>query len=430
MPMLSSLLRYRVIDGEGWSARLADMVIDPTAEVYPAVTHLVCRLPLSPRVPLALSWKTVRSVDHRARIIRVESVEQGRSLETGWLEKAVLLKRDILDALMLDLHERAPVLSNDLWLEEEQGEFVLKAVDISFRAVIRRLTGGFLFHARERRKNKALSRSQHDWKYIEFLRGDPQAARAGLTYHGLIARLPHGEIAYLADLLPYLYSAELLTMLPDSIAADTLEMMVPNRQLQAFKELERDKALRLLTLMRPDIVSDLVARLKASEARYWLEHLPRAQAERVIELLHYPGDTAGGIMTNDFIYLTADTPIHAAITKLVEQLKLPDFINFIQLVYIVDDEDRQRLQGSLSLRDLLVADGSKTLGEVMDPYLVAMDPLDKAVLAARKVVESGLNALPVVDPNGKLLGIITIDTALGLILPTNNDTREILRLYS
>lgn len=435
MPLLSNLLRFHVVDAEMRTARLDDLVIDLNANTYPPVTYLLYRLPLPGSLgqneTRLLNWKNVSAIDRRAKAIRVDELEQGRLPEQDWLEKAILLKRDILDALMLDLHERAPVLSNDLWLEEQQpGQLVLRAVDISFRAVIRRLTGGFLFYSRERPKGSELVRAQHDWKYIEFLRGDPQAVQAGLAYHGLIARLPHGELAYLADLLPYRYSAELLALLPDSTAADTLEMMVPARQLQAFKELDRAKALRLLTLMRPDVVADLIARLKPIQARYWLEHLPRMQADRIIDLLHYPADSAGGIMTNDFITVTADLTVKEAITQLVEQLKLPDFINFIQFVYIVDNDERQRLQGSLSLRDLLVADAARPVSEVMDPYLIAMDPLDKATNAARKVVESGMTALPVVDPNGKLLGIITIDTAMSLILPASSDTREILRLYS
>ncbi len=448
MPMLSNLLHYRVTDAEHRVARLNDLVIDLPAANYPPVTYLVCstlRFRFYPEHgsrpghrPWLLSWKNVQSIDRHARMIRVDNLERGQAPEEDWLDKAVLLKRDILDALMLDLQKRTPVMANDLWLEEQDlpegglregvDAFVLRAVDISFRAVVRRLTGGFLFSPKRLEQSNGLNRAQRDWKVIEFLRGDPRAALAGLTYHNLVTRLPYGEIAYLADLLPYLFSTELLTLLPDRTAADTLEIMIPTRQLQVFKEMNHEKALRLLALMRPDIVADLISRLKVMEARYWLEHMPREQSERVTDLLRYPADTAGGIMTNDFVTLPAVMRVEQANAKLVELLKLPGFINFIQFVYVFDAEDRQRLKGFLSLRDLLVSEGSKTLGDVMDPFLITLNPLEKASSAARRVIESGMTALPVIDPNGRLLGIITIDTALNLIVPSH-ETREILRLY-
>jgi magnesium transporter len=437
MPMLSTLLHYRLKDTAQRMAGLDDLVIDPSEENFPPVTYLVFRGPLTEpppaREPLLLNWNNVRSIDHEARIILVDDLQRARTPEPGWLEKAVLLRRDIQDALVLDLDMRLPVIANDLWLEEQGGkegmaQFVLKGVDISFRAVLRRLTGGFLFlhrHSREQFEGKRL----HDWRYIEFMRGDPRARQAGLAYHGLVSRLPHGEIANMANLLPYLYSAELLEILPETTAADTLEVMLPTRQLQSFKELDREKAIHLLTLMRPDFVADLMSRLDPNEARDWLEEIPREQAERVIELLHYPGDTAGGMMTNDFVCLPTDLRVKDAIPKLAEKLRQTGYINFIQFVYVVDDENGKRLRGYLSLRDVLVADGSKSLGEVMDPYLLPLVPLEKAKDAARKVIDSGMSALPVVDPNGKLLGIVTVDSALVRIVPPK-DAREILKIYS
>src|SRR6185369_16841288 len=104
--------------------------------------------------------------------------------------------------------------------------------DTSVRAVLRRLSRG--------RYGQVQTSELVDWKYIEFLRGDPHAVRAGAGYHRRITRLPPGEVAHLTDLLPYLHAAELLTLLPDPVAADTLEVLPPTRQLQIFEELDED----------------------------------------------------------------------------------------------------------------------------------------------------------------------------------------------
>ena len=127
--------------------------------------------------------------------------------------------------------------------------------------------------------------------------------------HLRIGRMAPGEIARLTDPLPYLHAAELITLLADPKAADTLEAMMPERQLQVFEELEEEQALRLLTLMAPDIAADLVGRLQTSTMRRYLERLPRKQAERIIELLRYPEDTVGGIMTNDVVFAVGNLTV-------------------------------------------------------------------------------------------------------------------------
>ncbi len=420
MAMLSDLLRRKLIDERGREARLGDLAVDLSAGDYPPVTYLTWRLP--GKTQLRASWGAVRGVRSGGRVLRLDDLEGGEPVQEDWLAQAVLLKRDILDALVLDLRDRTALRANDLWLEEDDGGFSLCAVDASLGAVARRLSGGRI--ARNAR------RGLHDWKYTEFLRGDPQAARAGRDYHGLIGRLPAGEIANLADALPYLHAAELVTLLPDTKAADTLESMMAERQLQVFEELAPEQARRLLTLMRSDIVADLLGRLEPERARYWLEHMPRAQYDRVLRLLRYPEDTAGGIMTNDMVVLREDLTVGEALALLREQLKRPDFINFIQMVFVVDDEAGRRLRGVMSLRDLLVADDGRKLAEVMDPYIVTLAPLETASSAARRVIDNELTGLPVVGPEGKLLGVVTVDSALVLATAAGWGGREAPRLFS
>jgi hypothetical protein len=199
MAMLSDLLRYKLIDERGREARLGDLAVDLSAGDYPPVTYLTWRLPGKPqlRAPggALRGIRQTGRVRRAGRVLRLDDLEGGEPVEEDWLAQAVFLKRDILDALVLDLRDRTALRANDLWLEEADGGFLLCAVDASLGAVARRLSGGRI--ARNAR------RGLHDWKYTEFLRGDPQAARAGRDYHGLIGRLPAGELANLADALPY-----------------------------------------------------------------------------------------------------------------------------------------------------------------------------------------------------------------------------------
>ncbi|HZI85478.1 MAG TPA: CBS domain-containing protein, partial [Pyrinomonadaceae bacterium] len=202
--------------------------------------------------------------------------------------------------------------------------------------------------------------------------------------------------------------------LPDAKAVQALQALSPERQLQVFEELKEDQALALLTLMAPDIAADLLGRLPTKLMRSYLEKLPEKQSERVVELLHYAEDTVGGIMTNDVIYLRANLTVGKALESLRESLKEPAFV-FI--IYIVDNDKSRRLRGHLSLRNLLTSKADQKLEEIMDPYLTTLDPLSPAVEGAYRVIDSHVAALPVINKEGRLLGIVTVDAAVAQVAP-------------
>ncbi len=402
--MLSKLRRFHLVDEGGRKAKLVDLAVALLEGEYPPVTKLIFHN--AERQRAVLAWDRVQSIDWPARRIKVFNLEEGRAATTSSLKREVSLGRDILDALILDLQNRRATRANDLQLEEEEGRLVLRAADTSVRAILRRLSRGLYGHVRP----SAL----YDWKYVEFLRGDPRAVKNGAGYHLRITRLPPGEIARLCDPLPYLHAAELITLLPDPKAVDTLEAMSPERQLQVFEELDEEQALRLLAIMAPDIAADLVARLQTKTMQHYLEQLPKKQGERILQLLRYPEDTVGGIMTNDVVYARRDLTVAEAREHLRERLKDPEFVF---LIYIVDDEKSQRLRGLISLRNLITSDDDKTLEEVMDPYVTTLDPVDPAREASYKVLNSHLAGMPVIGREGQLLGVVTVDAAVAQVAP-------------
>ncbi|HKS28659.1 MAG TPA: CBS domain-containing protein [Pyrinomonadaceae bacterium] len=413
--MLSNLLRFRLVDERGRSARLADLAVAHLEGDYPKVTRLLFFNESGERKSLA--WKSVRSVEGRERLIHVRDLEAGSAIGSAPLQDEALLRAEVLDALVLDLQNRRATRANDLCLEEENGGLLLRSADTSMSAVLRRLTRGLYKHV----SDGAL----YDWKYVEFLRGDPQAARHEAGRHLRITRLPPGEIALLTNQIPYLHSAELLILLPDPLAADTLESMLPERQLQVFEELDEEQAARIVALMAPDNAADLVGRLNIDEMRSLLHKLPKERSERIIDLLRYPEDTVGGIMTNDMVTVARGLTIAEAREDLREKLKGPDFVFY---VYAVESEENQKLCGLLSLRNLLTEEDCRKLEEIMDPFVSTLDPLDSAVNAAYRVIDSGLAAMPVVAREGKIIGIVPVDVAIEQIAP-GSAARQ-LRIFS
>lgn len=413
--MLSNLLRFKVSDKTGKSAELDDLAVALLEGDYPAVKSLIFKID---KKLLRLPWSAVESVDKREKQIRVSDFAQAKENSRENDKDEVLLKCDVMDALLLDLQNRSSIRANDLELEERDKQLFLKAADASLEAILRRISFGFYRHIS--------TNGLYDWKYVEFLRGNPSAVRNGEGYHLRITRMPPGDIAQLASLIPYLHAAELLTLLPDPQAAKTLEVMRVERQLQVFEELDEDQAVRLLALMSPDAAADLVGRLQTRMMRLYLEKLPRGKSEKIVELLRYPEDTVGGIMTNDVAYLPADLTVAEAQDKLREHIKETDFV---YLIYIVSDEESRNLRGVISLRKLFTADdGDSKLEEIIDPYLATLNSMDSATEAAYRVVGSQLAAMPVIGLNKKLIGAVTIDAAISTITAAN--TSENLRIFS
>lgn len=406
MVMLSQLRRFEIQDEHGRQASLKDLSVALFDGDHPPVTRVF--FVNSKNQTHSLPWENVRSIDWSVRQIKVADLKEARRESADSMAKEVLLADGILDALVLDLQNRRATRANDLLLEQENDQLLLRAADTGFGAVLRRLTGG--------RYGRITEDALYDWKYVEFLRGDPQAVRSQTGQRLRISRLPAGEIANLTDALPYLHAAELITLLPDPKAADTLEAMRPERQLQVFEELDEDQGLRLLALMAPDIATDLIARLQTQTMRRYLERLPRKQAERIIELLRYPEDTVGAIMTNDVVYARGDLTVAEAREQLRAPLRDPDFV---LLIYIVDDEKARRLRGVLSIRDLITRPDDERLEEMMDPYVITLGALESAEDCAYRILNSHVAALPVVGEDKRLLGVVTVDAAVAQVAPAS-----------
>src|SRR5829696_6454539 len=196
MVMFTELLRFQVEDGKKRRVPLSDLCIALLEDDYPPVTRVLFHHEGKLRVT---DWEEVGRLDRRRRIIEIDDLD----LETPEDEDGdIRLARDLMDSLVLDLLGRRTTRVCDLLLKEEEGALRLKGAEAGLSALIRRVTHGLIG-----RINKA---SIFDWKYVEFLRGDPSAVDSGAGYRLRINRLPAGEIARLADLIPYLHAAELL----------------------------------------------------------------------------------------------------------------------------------------------------------------------------------------------------------------------------
>ncbi len=412
---LSDLLHWQVIDAQGIRYSITDLATDAT-QTYPSITYIVIRIG---RKTALLPWSAVHSYDTTTCRFHINDGQHVTGVyerindlrDTG--HPGDLLKHDLLDAWILVVPQRVAARANRLLLRFEDNHLRLCAVDIGIQALASRITQSLRLKL-EFRGNLV------DWAAIVFLRGTLRALSSAKANedqtqraHKLSAMLP-AEIARLSDVLPFIHTAELIALLPVAQAADMLEALALDRQIQVFAELQPEHAQRVLAHMAPDTAARLISQLPIEEAEALLARLPQIRRQRVVDLLRYPDGTAASLMTNDLLVVPAHGTVGEAIDWLRPNMSEPDFTAF---VYVVDDLSTYRLSGAISLRGLMATSADQPLADLVGPNLITLAPLEPDTLAAYRVIESQLAAVPVVANDGRLLGAVPIDSAIARVVP-------------
>jgi len=320
-------------------------------------------------------------------------------------EGEVLLASDVLDKQLIDVDGKRVVRVNDVQIIEAATEWHVTGADVSLAGLWRRLAPGFL---RTGRPVEVI-----DWADVGYLATDAATVQLKSS-RGKLSRLHPVEIARLAEAFSYQQGAEIVESLDDETAAEMLEEMPAERQAQILGDMDEERAADILEHMSPDEAADVLGDLPEEKAEGLLLRMEDEEQADVAELLVYADDTAGGLMTNEFVSLPLDLTAGEALARLREMAQTP---NMIYYLYVVAAEDSWKLVGVIALRNLILAEQSAPLSEVMRSDLQVAHPDDKAVEVAQKISEYNLLALPVVDDLGDILGIVTVDDAIEILLP-------------
>ncbi|HPZ40767.1 MAG TPA: magnesium transporter [Bacillota bacterium] len=237
---------------------------------------------------------------------------------------------------------------------------------------------------------------------------------------GLQDGIHPGDLLELLDQLGDGEKEELLELLSDSEATALIQEMEPFEQVSLFRLLSRERAPAILKEMASDDAVDLLGELSPKEIAELLPLVDEDTA-KFSGLLKYPEESAGGIMTTEYISLPADLPVEEAIARLREIAPQAETIYY---VFVVDVENR--LIGVLSLRDLIAAPDGTPLKEIMKHNVISVNASLDQEEAARVVAKYDLLAVPVVDDDNRLLGIITFDDIMDVL--EQEATEDIYRL--
>ncbi|HEV7396866.1 MAG TPA: CBS domain-containing protein [Pyrinomonadaceae bacterium] len=318
----------------------------------------------------------------------------------------VLLARDVLDKQLVDVDGKRVVRVNDVQIIEAGGEWRVTGADVSLQGLWRRLAPAGLVGTR--RPVEVI-----DWADVGYLATDAATVRLKSSSDKL-SRLHPVEIARLAEALSYHHGSEIVEALDDETAAETLEEMPPERQARIIGDMNEERAADILEWMSPDEAADVLGDLPEEKAEELLGLMDDEEQADVAELLPYEDDTAGGLMTTEFVTLPRDLTVGEALARLREMAKTP---NMIYYLYVVAREGSWNLLGVIALRSLILANPASPLADVMRAEFQKAHPDDAATDVAHRIAEYNLLALPVVDDAGDILGIITVDDAMELLLP-------------
>lgn len=402
---VSEILKKPVLDPKGEELGRVNDLIVVKGEPLPKVTSIIL---LKKKSFFNLPWNDLNIFNKRILSAKIYS---DHLQPYQFTEEDLLIVRDIFDKQIVDVNGAKVVRVNDVKLEGFKSVAILIAVDVGMRGILRRLgveRGGEDFM---KLFKKHLAYNLISWNYIQPL--EAKLSTVSLTVpRQMVSEIHPADIAEIISQLSRQEGASFFKRLEIETAAEALSELEPDVQSSIISGLETHKAADIIEEMPPDEAADVLSDLPVDKAKEILEQIDQEEAEDIQELLSHEEDSAGGLMTNEFIAYPPDISVQ----KAIEQFRTDgEEVETVYYIYVIDKEEK--LLGVFSLRDLLLASPDAKLSEIMYTKLVTVTPDADEEEVAEIISKYNLFALPVIDSEGCLLGIVSIDDAIDRILP-------------
>jgi len=399
----SRLLGRPVQDASGFVlGRLADLAV----EVHPTRPRVVGVLldVDRPRVAL-IPWGAVRQLEPVVVLSTNRAALAPRPLQPD----EVLLREALLDKQVVDTQGVRLVKVNDLLLSPANGDLVLSGVDVGAAGLLRRLGAEGAVRWLLARLGRPLRELALPWTIVAALGGPVTPLKLRLSRDRLKTIHP-ADLAELLEEMDRDERVEVMHALSEEDAAEVLEAAETEVQTHILRSLPAERASDILEEMEADEAADVLGELPEETASDLIARMePEAKAE-VSRLLQYPPDSAAGRMNPDCIAIPATFTAEQTIARLRELA--PD-AETIYYLYAVDGHGR--LVGVLSLRRLLIADPKTPVTELTGPEVITVRADESDEAAAALLMKYDLLALPVVDAEDRLLGIIGVDDVMDVL---------------
>ncbi|MBS1819766.1 MAG: magnesium transporter [Acidobacteria bacterium] len=403
---LSEMLGAAVRDSSGTvRGRVRELAVSP--QEHPTrIAFLVVRTPEGDRI---LPSDAIKSF---GATVRATTDAGGWTAFTSF-DGVLLLKRDLLDQQIIDVHGRKVVRVNDveLFSNPVNSHIILDvlAVDVGARGAVRRLAKGLVPSFTLRALLEKIPPRVIPWQYVDLIETDPaRRVKLKIAYEGL-SRMHPADIADIVEDLPPAEQKAVFEALDDEVAAEALEEIDRDVQVSIVESLDSNRAADIVEEMDPDAAADLLGELTEDRSGEILKEMAPEERQEVSQLLEFGEHTAAGRMTTEFVAVSEDGVVADAVEALRQFEGSSEAVATIYLT-----APGQMLTGAVPLVRIAISPPDMRLKSLAEtPTTCAPDTPERQV--AEIFDKYNLITLAVADEHGRLAGIITADDVISML---------------
>lgn len=381
--------------------KLADFAVAQKAGVYSSLDYIL----IKDKKNKELVWVPFKYVENLGKGSITLTTVFSKIIKVQPKKDCLFLYNEILDQQIVDTEGVRIVRVNDLQLGLVQDKFCVLGIDVSFKGILRRLNLDKLDFL------NIFKVFLIDWRKAQPIHGHLKVDALAES----LVKLHPADLANIVEKLNLNEGILLLKTLDENTAGRVMEEIQPEIQKILVQRLGTEESAQVVQKMSVDELVDLIQSLSSEEAAEILKKLPEdIKTQRVKKMLGYSEDTAGGLMTTEYL-TTLNT---STVIEVIENIKkhFSEF-NTLHFIYVLDKDGK--FLGIVSLRHLLVAEKDQTIQEIMKNLVkLPVARVDQDIKEVASIITKyNLMSIAVVDEDNKMLGVVTVDDLMRYFLP-------------
>lgn len=407
---LSDVLGWKVIDSQGFLVgRLVDVSMNPQEEVFPRAESIIVRKGFNPPKFSRISISDIHIMDNK--IVLKIPVDQIRMTDKK-IVSDFSLRRHILDQQVVDTNDRKVVRVHDVHLLRVDNQLYLAHVDVGIRGLVRRLEWekvvDGLVKAFFPRSTYLTEEELISWRNTHVLTtGQGKNVLRSNVAREKLSKIPAAELADIMEDLDIFEKHSLFKTFNKDMQREIFTDMTLQEKEELVDQLSDQEAGNLLENIPADEATDLLHNLPQEKRLQLMRFMHSVTSKQLRQLLGFAQDSAGGLMTTEFLCLERNALVKDAIKLIKENIEYPGNIFF---VYIVDEQTR--LLGVTSLRRFINEDENKLLMETCYPNRIFVKTDDGMEEVALLLEKYKFSSIPVLNEYDVIQGVITSDDVL------------------
>ncbi len=329
-------------------------------------------------------------------------------------EYMLRMARDLLDQQIIDAQGRKVVRVNDVTFETRHDnggdQLWILEVDIGIRSIFRRMFQGVLPPRWVRRAQVGIPPHSIRWEFVNILEPDPQRRLRLNISNRLLENMHPADLADIVEDLSPQDREAIFENIDSEVAAETLTEVDPDIQASILESLETETAADIIEEMAPDHAADVLSELEEETSEEILEEMEHEPKSEVRELLEFEEDTAGGMMNTEYVALKETATVADALEALRNNEELLENLNTL---FLVDAEEH--LRGTVPIARLFLQQGATLLSALAAETLIEVPVSEQQDRVTELFDKYNLLAMPVVDEDRKLTGVITADDIISVL---------------